>query len=139
VTSRRVEVLKECSLKGIPTVVWFSPLLPYINDTEENVRGILDMCFSAGVKGIVCFGMGVTLRDGEREYFYHALNRNFPSLREQYEKKYGNRYEVISADNERLMKLFRDECTAHGVMSDPDECFSYLREFPESIDQFSLY
>ncbi len=74
-TSRRFEVLCECRARGIPTVVWFSPLLPYINDTVENVDGIVDYCVRAGVKAIICFGMGLTLREGNREYFYAALDR----------------------------------------------------------------
>ena len=65
-TSRRFEVLKECQKRGITTVVWFSPLLPFINDTKENVDGILDYCIRAGVKAILCFGIGLTLREGNR-------------------------------------------------------------------------
>ena len=68
-TKERFKVLKQLKDKGIPTIVWLSPILPFINDTEENINGILDYCIEAGVKGIICFGMGVTLRDGNREYF----------------------------------------------------------------------
>ena len=60
-TTRRCEVLKEFQKRGIPTVVWMSPILPYLTDTEENIRTILDCCIDAGVKGIVCFGIGMTL------------------------------------------------------------------------------
>ena len=74
-TRERFEVLMECKKAGIPTVVWLSPILPFINDTEENIRGILNYCVQAGVKGIICFDMGVTLRDGDREYFYQALDK----------------------------------------------------------------
>jgi len=74
-TSRRFEVLCECRARGIPTVVWFSPLLPFINDTIENVDGIVDYCVRAGVKAIICFGIGLTLREGNREYFYDSLDR----------------------------------------------------------------
>lgn len=77
-TRERFEVLMECKKAGIPTVVWLSPILPFINDTEENIRGILNYCVQAGVKGIICFDMGVTLRDGDREYFYQALDKYFP-------------------------------------------------------------
>ena len=54
---------------GIPTVVWLYPLLPFLNDTEENLRGILDYCVRAGVWGVLTFGIGLTLREGNREYF----------------------------------------------------------------------
>ena len=81
-TKERFETLKVMRDNGIPTVVWFSPLLPFINDTEENLRGILGYCFEAEVKGIICFGIGLTLREGDREYFYKKLDEHFPGLRE---------------------------------------------------------
>lgn len=68
-TAERFEVLKQMRDVGIPTVVWLTPILPIINDTEENISGILDICMEAKVYGIICFNMGLTLRDGNREYF----------------------------------------------------------------------
>ena len=68
-TKERFEVLEVLREAGIPTVVWLSPILPFINDTEENITGILDMCIEAKVYGVLCFGMGLTLREGNREYF----------------------------------------------------------------------
>ena len=79
-TRRRFEVLKAMRDAGIPTVVWLCPVLPFINDTEENLRGILNYCVEAGVRGVLCFGMGLTLRDGNREYFYEQLDRLFPGM-----------------------------------------------------------
>ena len=77
-TQRRVEVLKILQMEGIPTVVWFCPILPFLNDTEENMRGILEACFSAGVKGILCFGAGVTLRGRRPGIFLPKTRRAFP-------------------------------------------------------------
>lgn len=62
-TRERFEALIRLRKAGIPVVVWLTPILPFINDTEENLNGILDYCIEAGVSGIICFGMGVTLRD----------------------------------------------------------------------------
>ena len=78
------QVLEEMHKRGIPTVVWLTPILPFINDTEENIRQILEACARVKVKGIICFDMGVTLREGDREYFYAALDRHFPGLKERY-------------------------------------------------------
>jgi DNA repair photolyase len=139
-TKERFETLKILRDNGIPTVVWFSPLLPFINDTEENLRGILNYCFEAGVKGIICFGIGLTLREGNREYFYKNLDEHFPGLREKYHRKYGYSYEITSDNNYSLMKLFHSECKAHGVMSDVNEVFKYLNEFPSfKYTQMSLF
>ena len=109
-TKARYEALKAMHDIGIPTVVWLCPVLPYINDTRENITAILEMCAQAGVKGIVCFGMGLTLREGNREYFYSMLDKHFPGMREKYVRQYGSRYEVSSPHNAELMKLFHSFC-----------------------------
>lgn len=110
VTSRRLEVLRTMKEAGIPTVVWMTPLLPFINDTKENLEGILEGCLEAGVKGILCFGMGLTLREGNREYFYQALDRHFPGLRREYQRRYGNAYELPSPRHRELQQIFDDTC-----------------------------
>ena len=137
-TTRRYEVLKEFQRHGIPTVVWMTPILPFLTDTEENVRTILDYCFDAGVKGIVSFGAGVTLREGDREYYYRALDRHFPGLRERYEKTYGNAYEVNSPRSAGLMRLFHAQCQRRGVLHEPEQCFRYIAAMPER-EQLSLF
>ena len=105
-TKERFEVLKIMRDRGIPTLVWLDPILPWINDTEENLRGVMDYCIAAQVHGIICFGMGLTLRDGNREYFYAQLDRHFPGMKERYMAKYGKLYQVVSPRNERLMGIF---------------------------------
>lgn len=138
-TRERVEVLKILRDNGIPTVVWLDPILPFINDTEENINGILDYCVGAKVHGIICFGMGLTLREGNREYFYAALDKHFPGLKELYKKKYGYAYELNSDKNEYLMELFYRRCTEAGILCTPKDCFTYLHEFPEKYEQLTLF
>ena len=94
-TAERFEVLKIMRDNGIPTVVWLCPILPFINDTEANLRGVLDYCVEAQVKGIVCFDMGMTLREGDREYYYENLDRYFPGLKQKYISKYKNYYGAL--------------------------------------------
>ena len=132
-------MLKAMQKNGIPTVVWFTPVLPFINDTEENLRGILSYCFDAGVKGIICMGIGTTMRDGDREYFYSALDRHFPGMKQRYISQYGNEYICNSVNNGRLMSIFCNECEKHGVMYEPAKVFSYLYEFPEKNEQLSFF
>lgn len=141
VTSRRLEVLRTMKEAGIPTVVWMTPLLPFINDTKENLEGILEGCLEAGVKGILCFGMGLTLREGNREYFYQALDRHFPGLRREYQRRYGNAYELPSPRHRELQQIFDDTCAKAGILYRPEDIFAYLREFPENkgYTQLSLF
>ena len=138
-SSRRCEVLKAFQSRGIPGVVWLAPFLPFLTDTEENLRRLLDYCFSAGVKGIVCFGIGLTLRQGNREYFYQQLDRHFPGLSDEYHKTYGDAYVVNSPRNDELMRLFHAACEKHGVLHDPEACFRFIAELPEEGAQLSLF
>ena len=138
-TQRRIEVLEEMSKRGIPTVVWLTPILPFINDTEENIRAILGECIRVGVKGIICFDMGLTLRDGDREYYYAALDKHFPGMKLRYIKEYGNAYELPSPRSRELMNIFRQTCKEHGILSKPEDCFKYLHEFPEKYEQLNLF
>ncbi len=135
-TSRRVEVLQACKKAGIPTVVWFTPLLPFINDTEENIDAIVDYCIAADVKAILCFGIGLTLREGNREYFYAALDRaaardqRFAGLKERYQKTYGNSYEVSSPKERLLMACLTQRCEENNIMLGTDSVFKWMEEFP---------
>ena len=138
-TKERFETLLQFKEAGIPTVVWLTPILPFINDTEENIREILEYCVEAGVKGIICFGMGVTLRDGDREYFYKALDKHFPGIKNKYIRTYGNAYDIPSPNNEKLLEIFKEVCVKNGMIYQIKECFQYLHEFPEKYEQMSLF
>ena len=133
-TRERFEVLKILRENGIPTVVWLCPILPFINDTEENLCGILNYCIEAKVRGILCFGMGMTLREGDREYYYKKLDEHFPGLKDKYQRKYGNSYEIRSDNSARLMVIFRDFCKTYNIEGNVDKVFEYLHtlELPES-------
>lgn len=140
-TRERFETLKAMRDAGIPTVVWLSPILPFINDTEENITGLLNYCIEAKVYGIICFGMGLTLRDGNREYFYSKLDKLFPQMKEKYIKMYGSSYMLNSPNNDKLMQLFNTKCREHGILHDYEKIFQYLRTFPEKENtaQLSLF
>jgi DNA repair photolyase len=130
-TKERVETLKEFRKAGIPTLVWLCPILPWINDTEENIRGLLSYCEEAGVYGILTFGMGLTLREGNREYFYEKLDKHLPGLKEKYIREYGNRYVLASKNESILMKIFDEFCRARNIVNNADEIFTWLRTYKE--------
>ena len=138
-TKRRIKVLEEMQKRKIPTVVWITPILPFINDTKENITAILNECARVGVKGIIDFGMGLTLREGDREYYYAALDKHFPGLKEQYIRSYGNAYELPSPNSKELMGIFKKFCRDHKITSSPDECFKYMNDLPEKYSQMSIF
>ena len=138
-TRERFKMLLTLKEAGIPTVVWLCPILPFINDTEENLRGLLGYCERAKVKGILTFGFGVTLREGDREYFYAALDRDFPGMKQRYIRTYGNAYNCSSPNHARLMKLLSSECRRLGILYRTDEVFAYLGRFESKQQQISLF
>ncbi len=140
-TSRRIEVLQIMRDEGIPTIVWMTPILPFINDTEENIRGLLNACKESKVYGILTFGTGVTLRDGDRQYFYQKLDEHFPGMKERYISTYGNAYELPVPESAHLGKLIQEECRAAGIVYGPDKLFAYMHEYEdkEAGEQLSLF
>ena len=138
-TKRRIEVLSILRDRGIPALVWLTPILPFINDTPENVAAILRECAGAGVKGVLDFGMGLTLREGDREYYYAALDRHFPGMKERYIARYGNAYVLPSPRAEELTALLQTFCRENGILYRPEDCFRFLYELPEKFSQMSLF
>jgi len=138
VSSKRFEALLKFKEAGIPTIVWMTPILPFINDTLENIQGILNYCIQAQVKAVMCFEMGLTLREGNREYFYEQLDEYFPGLKTQYIERYGTAYNCVSPQASVLMDYFKKTCKEHNILSNPDEIFEYLKTF-ETKKQLSLF
>ncbi|MDO5558601.1 MAG: radical SAM protein [Oscillospiraceae bacterium] len=140
-TSRRFEVLTAMKEAGIPTVVWISPILPFINDTPGNINGLLDYCIKAGVYGIVTFGPGVTMREGDREYFYEKLDRHFPGIKQKYIRKYGMSYELISDRGDELMDILTTRCRDNSIVCSSQKVFDYIRTFEEKTggEQLSFF
>ena len=138
-TSRRIEVLKKLRDNGIPTVVWLCPILPHINDTEENINLILDACIENEVKGVLNLGMGLSLREGNREYFYKKLDEKFPGLKKRYIEEFGDSYFIHSSDNRRLRAILKRRCNEHGILHNQDEIFEYMHRFPEKSVQTTLF
>jgi DNA repair photolyase len=130
-TKERFEVLKVMRDNNIQTIVWLSPVLPFINDTKENLIGILDYCIEAQVYGIICFEMGLTLREGDREYYYKNLDKNFPGIKEKYIKRYGNNYILTSNNNRELMEIFNKKCDENNIIHNAKELFNYMNTYEE--------
>ncbi|WMJ75938.1 MULTISPECIES: SPL family radical SAM protein [unclassified Sedimentibacter] len=140
-TKERFEALKILGKNCIPTVVWLGPFLPFINDTEENFRAILKYCIEAKVHAIMCFGIGVTMREGNREYFYKKLDENFPGMKQKYIRMFGSSYECHSLNHKRLMSILHSVCKKNNIMVGMDKIFSYLGEYEDKRvnEQISLF
>ncbi len=138
-TKARVEALKKVGERGIPTFVWLCPILPHINDTAENIQGLLDYCKQADVKGILTFGVGMTLRYGNREYFYQKLDQHFPGLKKQYMRDFGSSYGIRSKNSAELSKIIKTFCKKNNMLYGEKQIFSFISEFPNIDEQISLF
>lgn len=115
VSSERFDALARMSDAGVFTGITLMPVLPFIEDTEDNIRTIVRRAHECGVRCIYpAFGM--TLRSGNREYFYQKLDESFPGLKDQYIRRYGNRYECPSPNAKKLWQVFTEECARYGIL-----------------------
>ncbi len=140
-TKRRIEVLRILKEEGISTLVWMTPILPFLNDTKENIEEILDACAREKVYGIMNFGIGLTLRDGDRQYFYRKLDQHFPGLKQRYVETYGNAYELPVPEEKKLMAFLIDFCRKNKMEWRSEELFAYLHRFEDRQEgkQLSLF
>lgn len=101
VSSDRFKALEYLAKNGIYAGVTLMPLLPFINDTQENVETLLRKAKEAGASYVLPM-LGVTMRKGSRDYLYRALDTNFPGMREHYESHFGDRYECFGPGYQAL-------------------------------------
>jgi len=115
--SGRFEAMRKLSAQGVFCGVLLVPLLPFINDTEENIIKILELAHDAGAKFVYTY-MGMTLRKGSRENYYSNLDKIMPGISEKYEKRFGRRYTCISPSGKKLWIAFTEKCERLGLLYD---------------------
>ena len=138
-TRERFHVLEVMRDAGIPTAVWICPVLPFISDTEENLRGLLDYCAKAKIRGLASYFFGTTMRDGSREYFYKCLDKHFPGVKQKYIERYGNDYVCYSDNSRHLQALTKEICKQHGIIYNSEELYAELDDFKPEGEQLSLF
>ncbi|NLK71630.1 MAG: radical SAM protein [Clostridiales bacterium] len=115
VASRRFKAVRELSLNGIFTGILLMPVLPFLEDNEDNISNIIDLAYENGTKFIYP-AFGVTLRQNQREWFYNKIDEHFPSIRQKYVIQYGNSYKCSSPRAKELWKFFKSRCDQLGIL-----------------------
>ncbi|MDY0208755.1 MAG: radical SAM protein [Bacilli bacterium] len=137
-TSARFAALQKFHDAHITTGVWLCPTLPFINDSEENIRSIVRKCGEVGVSYIIVFEFGTTMREGSREYFYNCLDREFPGLKEKYQKKYGLQYNCLASNSQKLWEIFKQECNNFNIKYEWED-IKKIWEVKDTFSQISLF
>ncbi len=132
VSSERFRAISELSKAGIYCGVTFMPVLPWITDKPGDIRKMVYWAKEAGAKYMIA-SMGVTLRDGQREFFYENLQRRFPGLKEQYERAFGRKYSASSLQADQLWKVYNTACAEVQM---PDHMNFYKPEIAETLRLF---
>jgi DNA repair photolyase len=135
--SQRLKALKQFHDAGIMTGVWLTPVIPFITDSVENIETIIKACHDAGVSYIMNFGMSVTMREGNRDYFYKQLDRYFPGMKTKYIQTFGQRYICNSPKQNALQAIFEKRCNAYGIIFNHDEIHALIHKEKET--QLTLF
>ena len=138
VSSERFATLKKISAVGICTGVLLMPILPYINDTEDNIKEIVRLAYENGAKFIYPY-FGVTLRDNQRGYFYEKLDSLFPELKKKYIVEYGLTYDCKSRYYKNLSKVFIEECNKYGLLYEMGDIIKLYQTNKNSVEQMTLF
>ena len=115
--SERFEAMRQLSAQGIFCGVLLVPLLPFVNDKEDNIIKILTLAHDSGAKFVYTY-MGMTLRTGSREYYYAHLDKIMPGVKEKYMRRFGPRYTCISPNSKKLWLSFTEKCEMLGLLYD---------------------
>jgi DNA repair photolyase len=119
-SSKRFETIKELSDQGVFTGILLMPVLPFLEDNEENVSNIIKLAHESGARFIYP-AFGVTLRQNQREWYYRKLDEHFPAIKKKYIEQYGNSYECRSPKSKELWRLFQGECDRRGIFYKMDD------------------
>lgn len=138
VSSKRFQAIKILSDNGIFAGIMMNPVLPFITDSEENIKKIVKLAHESGAKFIHTY-MGMTLRENQRDYYFKKLDILFPGLKDKYIKYYGERYNCVVPDYKRLYKVFTDECDKYGILYNMKDIISAYKKSIKTNEQISLF
>lgn len=138
VSSKRLQAIKVLSDNGIFAGIMMNPILPFITDSEENIKKLVRLAYENGAKFIHTY-MGMTLRENQRDYYFDKLDQHFVSLKEKYIRAYGNKYNCVALNYKRLYKVFIDECSKYGILYNMSDIIKAYKKEIKSNEQMILF
>jgi DNA repair photolyase len=135
--SERLKAMKQLSDNGLFAGVLLSPIIPFITDTEENIRQIVRLSYENGAKFVWSMG-GVTLRGNQRTYFYNQLDKHFNGLKDKYLKTFGNNY-ICNSMNKNIAVVFKEECNKYGLLYKMQDIIETYKKIDKKSEQLNLF
>ena len=136
-TSKRFSAIKELSDNGIFAGILLMPVLPFLEDNEENISSIVNHAHENGAKFIYP-AFGVTLRKNQREWYYKKLDETFPGIKQKYIQQFKNDYECRSPKAKELWQLFQKECDGFGILYKMEDIIDAYKKGYED-NQISMF
>lgn len=133
-SSERFKAIEQLSKAGIFSGILLMPVLPFIEDNQENILNIINMANKMGARFIYpAFGM--TLRQNQREYYLYKLEKLFPQkdFKEKYIKTYGNAYQCTSKNAKKLWYIFKEQCDKYGILYNMNDIIKAYKSGYEDI------
>ena len=138
VSSKRFESIKVLSNNGIFTGIMMNPVLPFITDSEEDIKKLVMLAHKSGAKFIQTF-MGMTLRENQRDYYYEKLDKYSSGLKEKYMEYYGEKYNCAVPNYKALYKVFTSECDKYGILYNMKDIIKAYKKEIKDNEQISLF
>ncbi len=137
-SSKRLQAIKKLSDSGIFTGIMMNPVLPFITDKEEDIKELVKLASKFGAKFIHTY-MGMTLRENQRDYYFHKLDQHFIGLKEKYIQYYKGRYNCVTPNYKKLYKIFTDECKKYGILYNMDDIIKAYKGERKGNEQMKLF
>ncbi|MDE5888769.1 MAG: radical SAM protein [Bacilli bacterium] len=138
VSSRRLKAIKELNENGIYAGIMLNPTLPFITDSESDIKKLVKLAYEYKAKFIHTY-LGVTLRENQRDYYYEKLDEYFPGLKEKYIKTYGDKYICNPVNSKRLYQVFTEECQKYGILYKMEDIIADYKKNSKNNEQISLF
>lgn len=138
VSSKRFQAIKTLNENGIFAGIMMNPVLPFITDSEDDIKRLVKLASESGAKFIHTY-MGVTLRDNQRDYYFAELDKKFPGLKEKYIRYYGRRYNCVVPNYRKLYKVFVRECDKYGILYNMKDIIKAYKKKIKSDEQMTLF
>lgn len=137
-SSKRFAAIKTLTDNGIYAGIMMNPVLPFITDSEDNIKELVKRAHESGAKFIHTY-MGMTLRDRQRDYYYKKLDESFPNLKNKYMNYYKNNYNCMTPNYKKLYKVFKEECDKYGILYNMKDIIKAYKKEIKDNEQISLF